>query len=86
MATDAVACAVHVTVEPESVPLAVPDTLRSPLQVALNVPLAEFPVCCVTFHLKSLHESALGTRLAELQLPRSAETPVAEGSSVLFCS
>ena len=58
--------------------LPIPDTLRSPLQVALNVPLAVFPVCCVTFHLKSLHASAAWNEVAELQLPRSAETPVAE--------
>ena len=78
--------AFHVTVDPDSVPLAVPATLRSPAQVALNVPLAVLPVCCVTFHLKSVQALADGTRLDEVQLPSSAATPVADGPSVLVRS
>jgi hypothetical protein len=83
LATDAVPCADHDTVDPDSVPLAEPDTLRSPLHVALKVPLAELPDCCVTFHLKSVQASATDVRLAELQVPRRAAAPVAEGESVL---
>jgi hypothetical protein len=52
--TDAVAAAFHATVDPDRVALAVPATFKSPAQVALNVPLAVLPVCCVAFHLKSV--------------------------------
>src|SRR5262245_7244022 len=84
--TDAVACAFQVIVDPDSVPLAVPETFKSPAQVALNAPLAVFPVCCVTFHLKSLHAAAAGTRLDDDQLPRSPATPVLEGPVTLLRS
>ena len=50
-----VAWAFQVTVDPFNVPLAVPLIFKSPAQVALNVPLAVLPLCCVTFHLKSEH-------------------------------
>jgi hypothetical protein len=84
--TDAVAFAFHVTLEPDSVPFAVPETFRSPVQVALNVPLAVLPVCCVTFHLKSVHALAVGMTFADVQLPRSPAMPVADGPVVLFRS
>ena len=84
--TVAVAVAFHVTVDPDKLPLAVPATFRSPAQVALNVPAALFPDCSVTFHLKSVHALAAGVRLDEVQLPRSADTPLAVGASVLVRS
>lgn len=84
--TDAVACAFHVTTLPDSVPFAVPDTRRSPAHVALNVPLAVFPVCCVTFQRKSVHVLAVAASVDEVQFPSSAATPVAVGLNVLFRS
>jgi hypothetical protein len=84
--TDAVPCAVHVTFEPDSMPLAVPETRTSPGQLALNVPLALVPVCCVTFHRKSVQAPGAGTTLEDVQLPRSAAVPVVDGPTVLVRS
>jgi hypothetical protein len=84
--TDAAACAVQVTVDPDNTPFAVPEIRKSPAQVALKVPLAVLPVCCVTFHLKSVHVLAPGITFADVQFPSSALTPVAEGLSVLLRS
>ena len=72
----------HVITDPVSVPVAVPDTFRSPEQDALNDPFAEFDVCSVGLHLKSEHEAAAGTMLApaEAQLPINAATPAALGA------
>ena len=44
------------------------------------MPLAVLPVCCVTFHLKSEQALATGRGCDEVQLPRSAATPLADGS------
>jgi hypothetical protein len=52
-----VAFADHVSVVPESVPLADPETWIFPRQVALNVPDPEFPVCWVTVQLKLTQDS-----------------------------
>ena len=62
-------------VEPLIVPWAVPVSLRSLAQVALNEPLAVLPVCSVMFHLKSAQELGVGMRLDEVQLP-SSEPPL----------
>jgi hypothetical protein len=67
-------------------PSAVPDTCRSPAQVALNDPFADVPVCSVAFHLKFVQALAAGMMLADDQLPSSAFTPVAEGPVELFRS
>ena len=80
----AFAFAAHVMTEPDKVPVAVPDTFRSPAHDALNDPFAEFEVCSVGFQLKSVHEEGDGIRLAavEVQLPINAATVVAEGPVV----
>ena len=77
--TLAVAFAFHDTVDPDNVPLAVPDTRISPGHVALNVPRAVLPVCSVTFQRKSVHDVGEGTALADDQLPSSAALPVVVG-------
>ena len=56
------------------------------MQVALNVPLAVLPVCCVTFQLKSVQALADGMRLDDVQLPSNPATPVADGPVVLVRS
>ena len=65
------AVALHSMVEPLIVPWAVPVSLRSLAQVALNEPLAVLPTCSVMFHLKSAQELGVGMRLDEVQLPTS---------------
>src|SRR5262245_18993796 len=68
-------------------PSAVPVNFRSPGQVALNDPLAEDPVCSVTFHLKSVQVLGVGISVDEVQLPSSELLPEADGSvSELLCS
>ena len=82
-----VACQLIVLAEVFSVPCAVPETWRSPAQVALNEPRAAVAVCSVAFHLKFVHELGDGMMFAEDQLPSMAFTPVAEGpTSPLFRS
>jgi len=67
---------------PLSVPVAVPATFRSPAHDALNEPFAEFAVCSVGFHLKSVHVDGAGIRLAltDAQLPIRAATLVELGA------
>jgi hypothetical protein len=68
-------------------PSALPVNLRSPGQLALNVPFIEDGVCSVTFHLKSVHVLGVGMRVDEVQLPRSELFPAIDGSvSELLCS
>jgi hypothetical protein len=80
-AVTALAFADQLIAVPVSVPVAVPETFKSPAQDALNDPLADEGVCCVGFHLKSVHVEGDGITLAlvEAQLPISAATPVEEG-------
>jgi len=81
----AVPFAVHVTVVPVSVPAAVPDTLRSPAQVALNDPIADVGVCCVGVHLKSVQLDGEGMTLAEadVHVPTNASTESDAGLGVV---
>jgi hypothetical protein len=53
--------------------------------VALKEPFAEFEVCSVGFHLKSVQVDGFGITLApvEAQLPISAATPVELGPVVV---
>jgi len=68
-------------------PCAVPLTLRSPAQLALNDPLALEGVCSDTFHLKSEQELGAGMILDDDQLPISELLPAAVGPvGVLLCS
>lgn len=64
-----------------NVPVAVPVTLRSPAHDALNDPFAEFGVCSVGFHLKSVQVDAAGITLApfDTQLPIKPATAVEPG-------
>ncbi len=71
--------ALHVIVDPLSVPSAVPTSFKSFGHDAVNDPFALVPVCSVTFHLKSVHEVGVGMRFDDDQLPMSAPIPVAEG-------
>jgi hypothetical protein len=73
------------------VPDAVPETFRSPAQVALNEPFAVVAVCSVAFHLKSTHVDMVGIPLAaaeaDAHVPIRAATPVPLGLVVvLVCS
>jgi hypothetical protein len=81
--TDAVAWAVQVTVDPERVPVAVPLIFRSPVHVALNVPLALLPVCCVTVHVKSEQALDDGIGFEDVQVPSNAAAPVGDGPVVV---
>ena len=67
--------ALHVIVDPLSVPCAVPDTFRLFAHVALNDPFALVDVCSVTFHLKSVQLDGDGMIVADVQLPIRALTP-----------
>ena len=60
-------------------PCAMPETFRSPAQVALNVPFAVVAVFSDTFHLKSVHVLGVGIRLEEVQFPNSALVPATVG-------
>ncbi len=60
-------------------PCAVPVNFRSPAHVALKEPLAEVPLCSLTFHLKSTHVLGLGMSVDEVQLPSSELFPPADG-------
>jgi len=86
--TVAFPAAVHVMVEPLSVPSAVPASFKSPAQVALNEPFAAVGVSSVAFHLKSEHDVAAGITPAEVdvQLPiRDAmDVPLGLVTVVLF--
>ena len=77
----AVPLADHATVDPVSVPAAVPCTFSPPAQFALNEPFAVVDVCSVAFHLKSVHVEAAGIVLdvADAHVPMSAATPVELG-------
>lgn len=73
--------AAQLITDPLIVPVAVPDTFRSPAHDALNEPFAEFEVCSVGFHLKSVHVDGDGMTLApvDTQVPINAATPPAVG-------
>ena len=77
----AFAFAAQFTTDPLSVPVAVPETLKSPAHFALKDPFAEFEVCSVGFHLKSVHVDGDGMMpaFADAQLPISAATPAGLG-------
>ena len=81
----AFAFAAHVITVPLSVPVAVPVNFRPPAHDALNDPSAEFPVCFVGFHLKSVHVDAAGMTLvvSDVQVPSSEATPVELGPVVV---
>jgi hypothetical protein len=81
----AFALAAQLITDPLNVPVAVPDTFKSPAHDALNEPFAEFDVCSVGFHLKSLQAAGAGITLAlaDAQLPISAATPVELGPVVV---
>ena len=80
--------AVHrIAVGDVRLPSALPVTLRSPGQLALNVPFIEDAVCSETFHLKSVHVLGVGMSVDEVQLPRNELFPAIDGSvSELLCS
>lgn len=68
-------------------PSALPVNLRSPGQLALNVPFIEDGVCSVTFHLKSVHVLGVGMRVDDVQLPSNELFPAIDGSvRELLCS
>jgi hypothetical protein len=69
------------------VPCAVPETFKSPAQVALNEPFALVAVCSVAFHLKSEQVDGEGITLdADAQLPINALTAAVGLVVVLTCS
>src|SRR6476646_6908922 len=80
--------ALHVMVEPLSVPSAVPASFKSPAHVALNEPFADVGVSSVAFHLKSAHDEADGITpaVADAHVPMRAATVVPLGpvTVVLF--
>lgn len=65
-------------------PCAVPVNFSSPAQVALKFPLALVAVCSDTSHLKSVQAVGEGMMLVEVQLPRNALAPEAEGPVMLL--
>ena len=70
-----------------SSPSAMPDSLRSPAQVALKAPFAVVAVCSLTVHLKSPQALGDGMMLAEVHVPMNAFVPAAAGPvTVLLCS
>src|SRR5215207_4681181 len=70
-----------------SVPWAVPLSFSSPAHVALKFPFAVVAVCSVTSHLKSVHALGDGIRFDDVQLPRNAPLPAADGDvRLLVCS
>jgi len=71
-------------VEPESVPVADPETCMLPMHVALNVPDPDVPVKLVTVQRKFTHESASdpdapGSDCVVAQLPLSRVFAVGVG-------
>ena len=68
-------------------PSALPVNLRSPGQLALNVPFIEDAVCSLTFHLKSVQVLGVGMSVDEVQLPSNELLPAIDGSvNELLCS
>jgi hypothetical protein len=66
-----IALASQATVDPMTVPCALPDTGMSPKHVAVNVPAAVSSDACVTTQRKSLHVSSVVGVGIDDQDPRS---------------